>query len=325
MWPFRKAEKRNYTDNIVNSAIAAAANISTVGNNSAIISCANTVHRAFLGANVSGTTANVADIARRLVVYGEYVGVVRLIDEQPVVLPCSEWEVMGDGPHPSQWRYRVSIPAPSTTASVELPATGVVHVMLQHNAREPWRGLSMLHLAKATMDLLCKSESSLTQEASSLVGSIIPVPGDGSDESVEAILANINSLKGGVVLLQSTQEWGEGGRPPRDDYKAQRLGPQPTEHTVELWKQAEQSVLRAFGFSESVIEGNREAVACFYRLLVKPIALIITKELTRKLERSVSIDFPDLKLFDLQMRARAAMQLGKVNLFDLDYKQTADL
>ena len=314
-WPWSKPEPetRQYSDAVV-AAIVAQAGGSTPGDPGAIgalETAAGLWARSFAGAKVSPAnpiTAAVspgclAMIGRELCRRGEAVFVLSVEDGRVRLLPVGSWDVRG-GPDPETWFYRCDLFGPSGNVSRLIPSAGVVHVRYACDPAQPWRGLGPLQWARLTGSLAANLERRLGEEAGAAVGSLLPVPGDGGDDSgddpLASLKADIRSAKGRALLVETTRAgWGEGRTAaPQHDWKMQRFGASPPAPLVELCGESAQAVLSACGVPVSLAtdaDGTaaRESWRRFVMGSIEPVLNgVVRSELAEKL------GVPDLS-FDL--------------------------
>ena len=134
--------------------------------------------RGFASATVSPTTPATASLTPALLGYigrqlhkcGQVVLEVEVVDGRVRLNPASSWDVSGGG-DPEGWEWRLTLPGPSTTTTVTLPASRVINLVYSVDPAQPWRGIGPLGNAKTTRDLLSVLEMRLQQEIGQPVGS----------------------------------------------------------------------------------------------------------------------------------------------------------
>ena len=173
-------------------------------------------------------------------------------------------------------------------------------------------------------------EYKLQREIAGPQGSILPVPTDGADESVEDLRKDLGAADGGTSLVETTSAgFGEGrSAAPLQDWKANRYGANPPLVLASLRTEAAASVLSACGvspvlFSTSGAAPLREALRLFVHTSVKPLAKILEAEITHKLDTDVSLDFKMLAASDVTGKARALAGLVKSGVSLDDAKEMA--
>ena len=61
-----------------------------------------------------------------------------------MLIPAASWDIHGD-PDPASWTYRLTLGGPSRLTTLEpVPSEGMIHVRLQVDPEQPWRGISPL-------------------------------------------------------------------------------------------------------------------------------------------------------------------------------------
>ena len=328
MWPFKRAEVResSYTDLLVSLAVSRAggqgpAKATATG---ALQAAAGLVSRCLALADVGGpanltaavTPACLSLIGRALIRSGEIVMVVDVDPEGAVRLhPASHWDVHG-GVDPETWRYRVNMPAPSSTVTRMVDSAGVVHVRFETDPEAPWRGIGPIQSAALAGRLSAETAAALADEASGPRGSLLPLPVDGADPTITALKADIRQLAGQVAMVESTRTMHPGAaqNAPAGDWQPRRIGANPPAAEVNLHSTATSEVLAACGvpvslFVDSDGTGQRESFRRFAFSTIAPLGAIVAGELSVKLEADVSLSFDRLFAADLSGRARAFQSL----------------
>ena len=319
IWPFGKLETRDdsYTSTLI-SLLASRAQGRTLAVPSALgalEACAGVVGRGFVSAEVEGRgvlidalTPSVMElVGRSLIRQGEIVMLVDTTGGRLQILPCETWDVEG-GPFPSSWEYRLTLGGPSRTLTYDwTPASSVLHFRYACDSAKPWRGNSPLQVATLAGRLSAETVNSLASEASGPVGSLLGIPKDGEDETVDALKADIANARGRVALLESGDWDNTGGG--TVDLATKRFGADPPDGMVKLMETATREVWSACGFNASLFEGNQaSAVREAWRLalfgVLSPLGRLVETELRAKLG-DVTLDWSELRASDLSGRARA--------------------
>ena len=329
MWPFgRRTEVResSYTDLLVSLAVSRAkgsgpAKATATG---ALQAAAGLVSRCFAAASVDGpprlvsalTPACLSMVGRALVRAGEILLVIDVDDMGVVRLqPASNWDVHG-GVDPETWRYRVNLPAPSSTVTRMVDSESVAHFMFEADPAEPWRGVGPIQSAALAGRLSAETAAALADEVSGPRGSVLPLPVDGNDPTITALKADIRGLAGQVAMVESvrTMHPGAAGNAPAGDWQPRRIGADPPAPEVSLHSTATSEVLGACGVPVSLFvdtdgTGQRESFRRFLHSTIQPLARIVESELSTKLESSITLSFDRLFAGDLSGRARAFQSL----------------
>ena len=252
-------------------------------------------------------------------------------------------DVWGDGPDPADWWYRLTVTGPRSTNTVTAPAASVVHVRYATEAHSPARGVSPLQYAALTGTLTANLEQSLGFEAGGAVANLITLPAGfngqpptATDDDGEPLpqddplpsdnLAEvIRTAKGRTLLPETTADNWNGdpnARPPRRDFEPQRLGADPPQALIQLRRHVEDSVLACFGIPSPLGPGGltdgtaaREGARRLWTMTIQPLGAVIAEELSRVLERPVSIEYGRPSgMADLAARARAVGALAKAGV-----------
>ena len=275
-----------------------------------------------------------AEVGRDLARHGEAVYLVDVAPRGRVrLLRASSRDTWGDGPDPADWWYRLTIAGPRTTRTVTAPAAQVFHARYATEAHSPARGVSPLQYASLTGALTASLEQSLGYEAAGAVANLIALPegfsGKGEDDGDDdgGLPEAIRTAKGRTLLPETTAGgYGDKQGAPRRDWKPERLGADPPDALVRLRTAVENTVLSCFGVPSplgpaGVTDGTaaREAARRLWTLTVQPIAAMVAEELSRVLERPVSLDYGRPSgMADLAARARAVGALAKAGVSTAD-------
>ena len=330
MWPFNKTEKRNFTISHVERLIAAASNPTLdAAQTAAAVIASGVVGRCFGAVKVepnlasTGLNSSVLDsVGRSFVLRGESVWYMDSQNGELVLYQSSSWDVEGDGPDETKWRYRLELPGPSGNINKNVPSGDVLHFRVNTSPSQPHRGQSPLAMAGYSARLLSAAESSLANELEGPVGQLIPVPmdslsaqtEDGTDplEELESTLA---SLKGRSALVPSASKgWGEGTTTAASDWISRRLGADPPDSVVQLRGDAHNAILAAAGvppqlFAAGPSQAAREAFRYLLHATINPIASMLEEEASRKFGFPTRLDFTALSAADIQGRARSFQSL----------------
>ena len=193
----------------------------------------------------------------------------------------------------------------------------MIHIKLQSDPEQPWRGISPLASAALAGRLSAETMQALSDEASGPRGFLLPSPVDGNDTTVSALKADLRSLRGKIALVESTSSgWAADGaaQRPKGDWEPRRLGASPGPALVEQAELASREVYSACGVPLSVVTasegtGQREGFRRLMHATIAPLARIVAEELSAKFEATIGLSFDDLYAADLSGRARAFQSL----------------
>ena len=324
IWPFSRndaqdLERRDssYTDTLIATITANASGNSTAlpTATAALEACAGLVGRAFASADVEApenirhalTPSMMALIGRALIVRGEIVAYIETSTGGLELWPAASHNVKGP---PSGWRYEVTIGGPDRMLTYDdVPGEGVVHIMFERDAESPWRGVGPLQAAHLAGRLSAETMKALADESSGPRGSLLPLPVDGQDSTVERLKADIKTLNGHIATVQGG-DWDNPGTGGDADWQTKRLGADPPESLVQLAEVSTREVFAACGVNPAVLMSSqgtagREAYRQFLFSLVAPLGRIVAHELSAKLEAEISLDWSELRAADIASRARA--------------------
>ena len=232
IWPFARRETRTFTEDRISLAVAQAEGRTASTAVATIEACAGLWSRGFAAAESDALSpAQLAMIGRHLLMAGNSVW---LVDDGRATLPAAHWDISG-GPDPALWRYRLDVPAPSNTRTVNRSASDVLHFRIDADVARPWDGVSPFTRSAGTREVLCEVERSLHDEHRGPNGQIIPVPHMDVDQDgtspLDKLQADVAALAGRVVLGETTAGgWAEGrSAAPAGDWRPQRIGPSPAQ------------------------------------------------------------------------------------------------
>ena len=256
--------------------------------------------------------ATMSMIGRALIRRGEIVFLIRVDPEHGFnLLPCQSHDVAGS-PDPRSWIYRCSVGGPERTLTyANIPAEGVVHLTHSRDPERPWRGYGPLGVALLAGRLSAETVSALADEVSGPRGTLLGVPVDGNDPTVEKLRSDIAGLKGKTALWQGGSDWDNVGTGGKSGMGSTRLGANPPSSLVELHKRATQEVYAACGLNPSIFESgtgtqSRESYRQALFGTIAPLGRIIETELRSKLnDPAIAIDWSELRAADIASRARA--------------------
>ena len=329
-WPWSKRETRDssFTDSLVAQIVSQASGgtLARPAATGALEASASIIARCFAAAVVSGPPHFVAAlgpsvmsmIGRSLIRQGEILFAIEVRDDGHVgLVPAASWDVTGDS-DPASWTYRLTLGGPSRLTTLSpVAGEGMVHIRLQSDPEEPWRGVAPLASAAIAGRLSAETMQALADEASGPRGMLLPTPVDGNDPTITSLKVDIRSLRGKVALVESTSSgWAADGsqQRPRGDWESRRLGAAPGAALIEQAELASREVYAACGIPLSVVTdsegtGQREGFRRLMHATVTPLARIVGEELSAKFETPISLSFDQLFAADLAGRARAFQSL----------------
>ena len=229
--------------------------VSTTG---ALEGCVGLIGRAFAAAEVGSapmveTALNpyILEMAgRALIRRGEIVFMIDTVGGKLRLLPADSWDVDG-GPRPDEWRYRVTLSAPSGTETYEaMPAAGVVHLRYASDPARPWRGLGPLGVASLAGKLSTETVNALANESGGPQGRLLGIPVDGEDDTIEKLRKDIASARGRVAFIENS-DWGNAGTN-GVDLETKRFGAEPPQSLVNLQEVATREVIMACGLNSGL-------------------------------------------------------------------------
>ena len=336
-WPFsRKLETRDsggdFSDAVVRLIEAQAAGTAADASSTAAVEAASgALSRAFASAEVQApdwvqdavSPEFLAQVGRDLIRSGDSMHILSMTDGLSL-LPVSNWHFEGDADR-ATWTVRATCYGPSSSVTKHVPLSGIVFVKWGSTPGQPYVGTGPLKWAATTARLQSETERSLADEAGGPVGSITVVPPqmgrageDGSEiDPTMQTRADISKARGKSLVLQSLKA-AAGDRSPSKEWGFERFGPMPPEAMEKIRSGVFSSVLAACGcppslFVDSDGTSQREAVRRWHMNCVLPMAKILERELTTKLEVEVSLKFDTYPL-DMVSRAQVVSKLASAGV-----------
>ena len=185
MWPW-KSEKResSYTDALIAQIVlqASGGTLARPSGTGALEAAASIVARCFAAADVAGPDqftaalgpSTLSMIGRSLIRQGEILFAIEIMDGRVMLIPASSWDVTGSFA-PSSWSYRLTLGGPSRLETREpVAADGMIHIRLQSDPEQPWKGVAPLASAAIAGRLSAETMQALADEASGPRGMLLP-------------------------------------------------------------------------------------------------------------------------------------------------------
>lgn len=256
------------------------------------------------------TAPLLALIGRQLIKHGQFVGWLN-VDDGLTIMPAVTCSVSG-GPMPESWMYLLTIAGPSTSYTMTVPASDVVHLRYATDVARPWLGLSPVTVANLAGKLSAETLAALGDISSGPRGSFMPEPSQDTD--TDDILGQTRNARGGMLFVESMMSnWEGAGAMPKFDWEAQPFAPEPTQWLVLLLAEARQEVLSAIGLNSGIFSGEGVAARESWRLallsVIEPIGRLCLAELHQKLDPSISLSWRRLRAYDTQGLARSYSNL----------------
>ena len=303
-----------YTDQALEQALERAETNIGATLTAAIESCSGLWERGFASATCTRLSPpQLALIGREVLHEGE---VVMYKEKSRIVGVAASHSVLGRTSSPLLWRYKITPASPQGKQKpTEKPGTDVFHLRIGTRKAEPWRGVSPLHNAQSTSNILKAVELAMRYEAGGSVATIIPVP-----KPSTVLATDLRNARGKTVLGHTTSHnWGEGGRGPAGDWRPQRVAPTFAEYEIAARAAVERSVASACGVPPILLglasEGGdaREAWRQFAFSTLRPIGTLIEAEL-RRIGLPAPVTFEKLGAADIGTRSRSYKQFRETGM-----------
>ncbi len=329
----RETRSVGYTDRLTQLLISQSTTVTETdpSRTAALEICAGIWGRAFASAKpepeaaAQVLTPSVLNmVGRELIRKGEILFRISVADGRRVLTPASAWDVTG-GSDPSSWQFVASFSGPDTESEATLDWAETALLTWAVEPGQPFKGLGPLEVADLTGSLCGSLEKSLSDEAATPHGFLMPVPqaDEVDDDEVDPLAemrADLKQLNGGLSLVETTYGGhGEGrGAAPQKDWVPSRLGPAVPDSLCKLREDVHRSVLSACGISPAMVGGRsdgtarREAYRTFAHLSLTPVGRMVSAELADKLDiPDLKFDWSALMAGDITGKARAFASLVK--------------
>lgn len=263
-------------------------------------------------------------------------GVVRM-------LPASASYVVVGGADPREWGYTLTLSGPASTRTVYRMRDAVAHVQYGRSVARPWEGRAPWAAASLSSDLLAGVERQLSGEARGKSGYVMPMPdvgdhgqGENDAEDADPITALRRDLAGadGSTVIAPTTAAGFGAGPgaaPGRDFQSARFGMGPPESVVEIRRDAERSILGAYGLLPVLFNHQapgaslREAWRSAHTLSVEPLAELVGSQLSEALGVAVRLDMRRARSADMGTLARSAAALVQAGMTPEQARETVGI
>ena len=310
----------NYTDQILSGYFAAATAVSASAT-AGVQAAAGIVGRALASATIENDGGAVdphllEGVGTDLIRSGRFLG--RLTvgpgGRVRILRACAAPSVTYGNSDPESWIYFLQEGGPSEARTVRAVAAEVVNVRINSDSYRPWEGISPLARAVASGELAARLASSLGDEADVVVSRIIPIAqGSGQGAANQLTQALTGRLPGRVVWPETQLAGAGAGRSSASmrDFGATRTGFEAPISGPQLYAHLFSEVAEVCGVPAALVNpasagpAAREAWRRLTVGTIEPYARLLESELSRVLERPVTIKFRRLAGVDAAGRARA--------------------
>ena len=262
-WPWQTEQRdSSYTDTLIAQIVSQASGgtLARPSGTGALEASASIIARCFAAADVSGPDQFVAAlgpstlsmIGRSLIRQGEILFAIEVAEGRVMLTPAASWDVTGDS-DPASWSYRLTLGGPSRLTTLS-PVAGeaMIHIRLQADPEQPWRGISPLASAALAGRLSAETVMALSDEAAGPRGMLLPIPIDGNDPTISTLKSDIKRLRGQVALVESVSSgWAADGSQsrPKGDWESRRLGAAPGAALIEQARACQPGNLQRLWYS----------------------------------------------------------------------------
>lgn len=299
-WPWQKAERRGYTDRILQSIYQHATEVAAdAGKSSAMESGAGFVARALAAAEVVGPEwarrmlppLALAQIGRGLIRRGVSIWAIG----EDEVFEAGYWNFQQGAVSRDSWRCRVTLNGPHDTIDRVLPFERILFFEWGHHPAIPWAPSGPLQFASTAGELASNTERALAHESATPVSAIVEVPADGwADNELAGVKAKIKNAAGRLFFADAMKT-GDRLTDPDSSWRQKHIGPMPVGELVELGRDAYQRALGAMGLPPDLFQhganaqGQKEAARRAFLNVVVPLGKVIERELQDKLDSRIRL------------------------------------
>ena len=262
------------------------------------------------GSPVVLSASFLVDLVRRLMVTGNAVYEIHLDILGAISLrPASAFKVGGSS---RSTIYELELANPGGEPTIRRAgADGVLHFKVNETPGAPWMGRAPWQTAQLTAEALGQIERSLKADSSIPTGMLLPVPDGLSTRAKNGIVNVLVNGRAGITAVETTSGgFGQGGQAsPRGDYDQKRFGAVVLEPNLKMRDGTSLAILRAYGLSPKVLDGDgnamREARRALFLDTILPLAAVVSQELSEKLDANISMDFNRSQYRDYQRLSRS--------------------
>ncbi len=330
--PVERRSKSSYTDTLVQHLLSTSQGKAAVTTDglAALSAAAGFVGNALAAATVTADRPDYLNtigpglrhrIGVDLIRKGMSVAVVEVEAGAIKLIPACAWLPVGDSPDPHRWFWTCDLPTPNGALQKTYPASQVLVLHWETDHAQPWRGISPMESARTSGALAAALETRLGEEAAAVVGSLIPVPSDGGDDSdpddpLYLMKQDIGKISGGHMLVETTAgAWGDDLRKGRSagDWQPRRLGANPPQSVTLMRDSVQSAIWQACQIPPALFHlasdgtSQRESFRRVKGMLLEPLAARIAEAVTQAVEplSGLRFDFSNLYAHDLVGRANA--------------------
>ena len=310
----------NYTDQLLSGSYLTATGRLHAASVAGVQVAAGIVGRALASATVEGDSGAVGPqlleaVGTDLVRAGRFLGRLTVDRGRLRILRAASLPSVTHGSaDPDSWVYWLQEDGPSDSRTVRATAAEVINVRINSDSRRPWEGIAPLAQAAASGQLAARLASSLGDEADIVVSRIIPIAqGSGKGAANQLSQAIGGTLPGRLAFPESQMAGGGAGRSsaPQRDFGSTKTGWDSPISGPQLYAHMLSEVCEVCGVPGALVNpasagpAAREAFRRLTTATLEPYCRLLESELSRVLERTVTITLRRLGGVDAAGRARA--------------------
>ncbi len=262
------------------------------------------------------------DVGSSLVLRGEHVSLLEVVNGAVRLTPACDWEISGATPYKADWTYKLQLAAPNGEVAKTVGGNQVVHIRIP-DGRQPWQGSSPLASASITAEALGELEDAVRDELKHAArATLVSVPGfedsdpDDDDDAWTAYRSDVANADSKTLLAPApaTQIQGIASSSAPPSYGVLRLRPEIPEELQTMRDRLAAGLYAALGLMPQLFDGGeatgvREAKRSFWSMTLYPLGRLISDELAAALEAQVELGFERLQFGNLLEASRVAKGL----------------
>ena len=134
-------------------------------------------------------------VGRSMIRRGELVFLIQVRGGELSLIPAAMFSVESGNYDERTWRYRLELHGPQVMTTVDVASERVLHFQYAKDPSRPWCGVSPAAVASLASTLNANLNKHLSDEAGAPHGNLLPVPKDGSDDTLTPLRTTLKDLQ----------------------------------------------------------------------------------------------------------------------------------
>ena len=246
-------------------------------------------------------------IGRQLVLCGELV----LLDMTEQWITISRFDVKGDSPLPSNWKYQLDVAAPDGVEKYYRTGDQILHFRVNCDPNRSWRGRPLWQNAKQTLNTAIATEFAVEESAKMHTIAFVNLLGGNRglrDSGIEQALKTAVDKSQKFFIYQTGKA----------DAKSaiDRLDPKVDLGLMQARDKSRLDLLASIGIPISLFESSdgasqRESFRQLANLALEPMAEIVAAEFKEKRGLEITFDFSELHANGLARASKSGCELSE--------------